>query len=130
MSETKKRILIVEDESSLSRVLQSELSNNGFETKIASNGQEALDILGTQKFDLILLDLLMPVMDGFQLMGEMSKNHDDTPVIVTTNLGQDEDKEKVSAYGVQDYLIKTDVPLAELVSRVKNFLNKSPSKIN
>jgi two-component system, OmpR family, response regulator VicR len=122
MAETKNKILIVEDEKSLAKILQHELDKNGFETGMAGNGKEALDMLAKNHFDLILLDLMMPVMSGFQVLDELSKNQDQTPVIVTTNLGQEEDKQKASAMGAKEYLVKTDTPIAELIQRVKNFL--------
>ena len=120
----KKRVLVVEDEKPLARILENELQAAGFETKYASNGKEALDTLILEKFDIILLDLLMPVMDGFQVMDELSKRKDQTPVIVITNLGQEEDKQKVTALGAKEYLIKTDTPIFELIARVKAFLTK------
>lgn len=126
--EIKSKVLVVEDEKPLAKILENELQASGFNTKYASNGKEAIDLLANEKFDVILLDLLMPVMDGFQVMDELSKRGDRTPVIVITNLGQAEDKAKVTSLGAKEYLIKTDTPMAELIQRVKSFVEENINK--
>ncbi len=82
-----KRILLVEDDKNVQRLLQEELNDDGYQISVASNGKEALSILkkkDEQKPDLIILDLRMPKMDGFETMGHILKSRQNTPVIIHT----------------------------------------------
>jgi len=116
------RILIVEDTASIAEVMKLKLDNSGFQATVATNGVEAVEIVGKQEFDLILLDLIMPKLDGFGVLEELKKRNITTPVIVTTNLGQPEDMERVKKFGVKDYFLKVDMPLAVMVERIKKVL--------
>jgi DNA-binding response OmpR family regulator len=118
----KPRILIAEDERSIAQALQLKLNNSGFEANIAENGVKALDILAKEKFDLLLLDLIMPEMDGFGVLEELKKRNQKIRVIVSTNLSQEEDRRRVEAFGVKDYLVKSDTPITEIVKRVQRAL--------
>lgn len=115
-----KHILIVEDERPLSHALDLKLQHEGFETKIATNGQEALDALKDGTFDVVLLDMMMPVMDGFQVLQEMQKMPNKPVVFVLSNLSQHEDESRVIAAGAAKYFIKADTPLAVIVEEIKN----------
>ncbi|MFH1946865.1 MAG: response regulator, partial [Candidatus Magasanikbacteria bacterium] len=117
-----KKILIVEDEKPMSRALVLKLNNSGYEAKPAYDGQEALDILTKEKFDLILLDLMMPRVDGFGVLEEMKKRSDNTPVICSTNLSQPSDIDRTKALGVKDYFVKSDTPISEVIERVARVL--------
>ncbi len=117
-----KRILIVEDERPLSHALEMKLQNQGYETKVVTNGQDALKELADGKWSLMLLDLIMPVMDGFGLMEEMQNKKISVPVIVLSNLGQDEDRVKAKALGALDYFVKSNTPLATIMDKVKSVL--------
>jgi DNA-binding response OmpR family regulator len=117
-----KRILIVEDTASIAEVMKLKLDNSGFEAMVATNGVQALELLHEHTFDLILLDLIMPKLDGFGVLAELKKRKINTPVIVTTNLGQPEDMERVKKFGVRDYFLKVDMPLKEMVERIKKVL--------
>jgi DNA-binding response OmpR family regulator len=114
-----KSILIVEDERPIARALELKLKNSGFAAEPVNNGEEALLILGVKKFDLIILDLVMPKMDGFTFLTEIRKRGIDTPVIVTSNLSQDEDKARAKKLGAVDYLIKSNTPLTAIVEKIK-----------
>jgi DNA-binding response OmpR family regulator len=114
-----KSILIVEDERPIARALELKLKNSGFAAEPVNNGEEALLILGVKKFDLIILDLVMPKMDGFTLLAEIRKRGMDTPVIVTSNLSQDEDKARAKKLGAIDYFIKSNTPLTAIVENIK-----------
>ncbi len=116
------RILIVEDTASIAEVMKMKLDNSGFQATVATNGVEAIEIIGKQEFDLILLDLIMPKLDGFGVLEELKKLKVKTPVIVTTNLGQPEDMDRVKKFGVKDYFLKVDMPLAMMVERIKQVL--------
>ncbi len=118
----KKKILIVEDEKPMSRALVLKLNNSGYDAKPAYDGQEALDILTKEKFDLILLDLMMPRVDGFGVLEEMKKRGDNTSVICSTNLSQPSDIDRTKAFGVKDYFVKSDTPISEVIERVAKVL--------
>jgi DNA-binding response OmpR family regulator len=122
MYSSPRKILIVEDEKSLARALELKLSSSGFKVRVAKNGQEALDFLKSNKFDLVLLDLIMPVMSGFDVLEKMRKNNDKTPVVVTSNLGQEEDLEKVKKLGVLNYFVKSDVSIVDIIKYIKENL--------
>lgn len=112
----KKRILIVEDEQSLSKVLGLKLGNAGYEVAIVHDGAQALDTLSKSKFDLILLDLLMPGVDGWTVLEKLKGSGQ--KIIVTSNLGQEEDVKKAKTLGVIDFLVKSDIPLINIVEKV------------
>ena len=119
MTESLKKILVVEDEELIAKPLSMKLRLSGFETKNAFDGQEALEIFAKEKFDLILLDLLMPKIDGFAVLAELKKKGDTTPVIVATNLNQAEDVSRVFELGCTNYYVKADTTLDQLVENVK-----------
>lgn len=123
--DTKKRILVVEDEKALSHALNIKLSAEGYEVTIVEDGKEASEILEKEKFDLILLDIIMPKMDGFNLLMYMKgSGNTDTPVMVLSNLGQEEDIEKAKSLGATEYLVKANAPFARIVAKVGEILNK------
>lgn len=114
-----KKILIVDDEKPLSRALELKLSQEGFETKVVSNGAEALACAEKEVFDLILLDLIMPGMDGYAVLKELQMRNIRIPVFVLSNLGQQEDIEKTKKLGAQEFFVKSDTPIASIVLRIK-----------
>lgn len=114
-----KNILIVEDEKPLSHALEMKLKAQGFGTKVVTNGHDALDELGKSTYDMVLLDLIMPILDGFGVLEEMKNKKLKVPVIVLSNLGQDEDRAKTKALGAVDYFVKSNTPIADILTRVK-----------
>lgn len=112
------RVLIAEDERPVSQVLEIKLSRNGVSVFTAYDGKEAFEKIQQQPFDLILLDLMMPQMDGFSVLRSMQEHGISVPVIVTTNLSQDEDRQKAKDLGALDYIVKSDTPLATIVQKV------------
>lgn len=125
MSEMPKKVLIVEDEKLIAKPLAMKLGLSGFVVSNAYDGQEALDILTKESFDIIILDLMMPRVDGFDVLNELNKRGDTTPVIVATNLNQESDISKVLEAGVTNYYVKADYSLDEIVTKVKEMLNMS-----
>lgn len=123
-----KKILIVEDERPLARALELKLSSLGFKTRTAFDGEEALSFLKTDKFDLMLLDLIMPNISGFDVLLKLQQAKNKVPIIITSNLGQEDDLKKVQAFGVLKYFVKSDVGIIEIVNFIKDFLNKTPSQ--
>lgn len=121
------KILIIEDETALLYALKAELTQNGFEIMEAVDGEKGLQALKQQKPDLIILDLLLPGIDGFEVLRRLkSKNQTkNIPVIILTNLGDKENIEKGTKLGADDYLIKTDYSLEEIIKKLKNLINKT-----
>lgn len=120
MADSQKRVLIVEDEKPLSHALELKLQHEGFETAVAQNGEECLKLIGEQKFDVVLLDLMMPVLDGFQVLERLQPKSKQLPVFVLSNLSQAEDEQRVLALGARKFFIKSDTPLGVIVDEVKN----------
>ena len=123
----KSKILIVEDDEDTRAVYCKLLSMNGFETVCAVNGKEGLDEAVQKLPDLILLDVLMPVMDGFTMFKELRKQDGpakEIPVIILTNLSADRENiiEKVVETKPVYYLVKAGLPLDKLVEKVKEVL--------
>ena len=117
-----KKILIAEDERAMSKALELKLTHAGFEVKPVFNGEEALEVISKEKFDLILMDLMMPKTDGFSVLETLQKKGNKIPIIVTSNLGQEEDFKRATALGANDYLIKSNTPIAKIVDRIREFL--------
>ncbi len=114
-----KKVLIIEDDKALARALTLKLIHEGFEVVNLSNGEKLLDTLKSNDFSLILCDLMMPVVDGFQVLKLLRDNDIKIPVIVVSNLGQAEDEKRVRELGAVDFFIKSDTPLSKIVERVK-----------
>ncbi|UPA22616.1 response regulator [Candidatus Peribacteria bacterium] len=121
-TKAKKKILIVEDERPLAHALELKMMHEGYDTHVASTGEEGLKEASTGKYDLILLDLILPGLDGFTILENLKQKKSKTMVIVLSNLGQDEDRKKAEEYGAKQYLVKSNVPLADIVKVVKSIL--------
>lgn len=118
------RILIAEDESFLSRALQDNLESEGYTVDVASNGEEALTHIQAHRPALILLDLLMPKMDGFGVLEKVRTNPEwsSIPVIVLSNLGGDDELKRALDMGANDYFVKSQHPIEEVIEKVKGYL--------
>ena len=127
--DTKKKILLVEDDTALAGVYRSRLELEGFDVREVNNGEEALSAAIDYKPDLVLLDAMMPKISGFDVL-DILRNTDDTRnirVIMLTALSQPKDKERAEALGVDDYLVKSQVVIGDVVERVKHHLGLSES---
>ena len=120
-----KKILIVEDDIMISSMYKIKLEQAGFEVFVADDGARGLEMAVEKKPDIILLDVILPQMDGFSLLQELkiNKHFKDTPIIMLTNLGTSEDKEKGASYGASDYLVKANLTPADIVDTIKKYLN-------
>lgn len=114
-----KQVLIVEDEKPLAHALELKLGYEGFGVTVAQNGQQCLELLEKKQFDIILLDLMMPVLNGFQVLEQLRAKGAMPYVIVLSNLSQHEDEERALALGAQKYFIKSDTALSVIVDEVK-----------
>lgn len=119
-----KKILIVEDETALLYALQSQLSADGFVTFAADDGQKALDILANERPDLIVLDLILPQIDGWSLIKKIKSDRAvaDTPIVIISNLSDDESRTRCLNLGARDYLAKIDYRIDELVAKIKSLI--------
>lgn len=129
----RQNILIVEDDNLLQEMYCEKFEMDGFSVEKAATGREGLKILEKNIPDVILLDILMPDMNGLEMLKEMKKNRDyrDIPVILLTNLGEskiDMDSELSFALGIKDYLIKTKHTPDDVLKRVQKILKSE--KIN
>ncbi len=118
-----KKILIIEDEKPVSKALELKLGNNGFTIHAVYDGAEALKALEKERYDLIVLDLVIPLVDGFSILEWLKSKMIKTPVIITSNLSQDVDKKRTQDLGAVDYFVKSDIPISEVVERVRKALN-------
>ncbi len=120
------KIILVEDEQILQKALSIQLLSAGFEVLTASNGETGLELVKKELPDLVLLDILMPKMNGFQVLEELKKNKETAhiPVIVLSNQGQEEEKQKGLKLGAADYYVKSSTDLTDLTEKVKSVLAK------
>lgn len=122
----KKKILIVEDETAFLYALQSKLSILGYEVKTSTTAEEAIQIIEFDKIDLIILDILLPKMDGFDFLREIKSKSKtkNTPVVIVSNLS---DKENIASgidLGIKDYLVKSEYNLDGIVSKIEELIKK------
>lgn len=121
-----KKILIIEDDRFLSSLMKARLEKEGFITTQAFDGEEALNLLKQEKPDLIVMDLIMPKVSGFELLESISVDPQISriPVMILSNLGQDSDIDKVKRLGAVDYFVKVKTSIDDLVNHVKEIANK------
>lgn len=121
--ESRKYILVAEDDPFYARIYHFKLKKEGYEVVVVGDGEELLKKARERRPDIILTDLVMPVMNGFEVLVELSKDSvlKDVPVIVFSSLGQEGDIERAKKFGADDYFIKTDVSIHELVEKVKKY---------
>ena len=116
-----KKILLVEDEPLLSNLLKQRLEKEGMEVVQARDGQEALDFLRASKPDLIILDIILPKVSGFEVLQFLQSDPqlEKAPVIIASNLGQEADVNKGKTLGAVQYFIKAKMSIEDLVGEVK-----------
>ena len=119
-------VLVVEDDSFLRKLLCDKLRHEGFELHEATNGQEALDFLKNNQPILMLLDLMMPDVNGLQVLEAVRRDEriKDIPVIVLSNVGEKQTIERIQQLGADDYLIKAHFVLDEIIERITKVLGK------
>ncbi|WP_222429945.1 response regulator transcription factor [Paenibacillus cremeus] len=116
-------ILVVDDDNHIRQLVKVCLREEGYTIQEASNGQEALVQLGSTAADMVILDLMMPYMDGFELCREIRKSYPDMPLLMMSAKGETADKVKGFQLGLDDYVVKPFDP-RELVVRVKALLKR------
>lgn len=121
---TQKKILIIEDDEHISKIYNIKLKAEGMNVTIARDGVEGLEKVISEDPALILLDLMTPKKDGFEVLAEIKKMPDrkDVPVIILSNLGQQSDIDRVMALGAADYLIKANLSFQEVVAKIREYI--------
>jgi DNA-binding response OmpR family regulator len=125
MPDKKITVVIVEDEKMLADMYATKFAMEGFDAQKANDGQAGFDLVKEEKPDIVLLDIIMPKIDGFGVL-KMLKDEASLkkiPVILLTNLGQEEDIKKGKELGAADYFVKANHTPAEVVQKVKQVLN-------
>jgi len=119
-----KKILLIEDEELIIRLLGRKLTNIGYDVTLAMDGQEGLDKMKKDKPDLILLDIIMPRKGGFDVMEEMRRDPvlTSVPVIIISNSGQPLELDKAKRLGAVDWLVKTEFDPKEVVEKIKKYI--------
>jgi DNA-binding response OmpR family regulator len=122
-----KKILIVEDDRFLRELIVQKLTKEGYQTTEAVDGEEGLKKAKEEKPDLALLDLILPGIDGFEVLAEIKKDSSISaiPVIILSNLGQKDDIEKGMSLGATDYMIKAHFTPGEIIEKIKAILKEN-----
>jgi CheY-like chemotaxis protein len=115
-------ILIAEDDTVLRDLYLRKFNQSVYSVRTASNGQEALALIEAQKPDLLLLDINMPVLDGFGLLEKLPKEKRDFPVIILTNFADQANRDRGAALQVDDYFVKKDMTIKSLMEMVERLL--------
>ena len=120
----KRKILLVEDDTALASVYRSRLELEGFDVCEANNGEDALSLAVSEHPDLVLLDVMMPKISGFDVLDILRNTPETTNirVIMLTALSQPKDKERAEQLGVDDYLVKSQVVIDDVIERVRHHL--------
>lgn len=125
---TSTKILIIEDEKELADLLASKLKKEGYKVEIADDGKKGYEKLGKWKPDLVLLDIVMPKMDGYEVMEKMNENKKNIPIIVISNSGHPVELEKTKKLGAIDHLIKTEFSPNDVLKKVNNYITGKSGK--
>ena len=121
-----KKILLIEDEEIVIDVLREKLKKEGYDVLVAKNGEEGLKLIKELKPDMVLLDVVMPKMGGFEVLEIMSKDEElrKIPVVIISNSGQPVELDRAKALGVKDWLIKTEFDPQEVLDKVVKQIGK------
>ena len=125
-----KKILIIEDDQRINKVYRAKLMVEGIDVAVALDGEEGLRKVYSEKPDLILLDLMLPKISGFDILKKIKSDPrvKDIPVLVLSNLAQEKEIEKGKALGAEDYLVKTNFSIQEVMDKIKRTLKKVEDK--
>ena len=121
-----KKILIIEDDPFLSEMYAAKFIENGFEVEVSSDGKSGLAKIEDFRPDLVLLDIVLPKMDGFEMLKKVKEKEElkEIPIVLLTNLGQKNEVEKGMALGAKEYIIKAHFTPTAVVAKVNEILNK------
>jgi len=127
-SESAKKIVFIEDDTVMSEIITRKLNAHGFLVKTALDGKEGLRLVLKEKPTLVILDLLLPEMDGYQVLEKIRDNPNQeiakTPVMILSNVWSNEDKKRAENLGIEDYLIKSQFTTEEIINKVSAITDK------
>ena len=115
-------ILVAEDDAVLREVYTKKFSLSGFQIRAVENGQKALEAMAVKMPAVLILDLNMPVLDGFSVMEKLPKDKRSFPIIVLTNFGDDKTRQRATALGADDLFVKSEMTIKSLLEMVQNLL--------
>lgn len=120
-----KKLLVADDEQFISTAYSDGLQRAGFTVLVTHDGAEALEKIKSERPDLVLLDLIMPKMDGFEVLKKVKADPQvkATPIVILTNLSQETDVDEVKKLGAVDFVVKSDISLQDLIAKVSNLLS-------
>lgn len=123
-NENNNKIVVAEDDAFLIKIYKAKFATLGYDVTIAADGEEAISRIKSEKPSLVLLDLIMPKKNGFEVMTALQADEElkTIPVIVLSNLGQDCDEKKARDLGAVEYIIKSNVKLDEIIETAKKYL--------
>lgn len=118
------KILLVEDETMLASMYETKFKNEGLDITVAHDGEEGLAKAKAGQFDIFLVDIIMPKLDGFAVLKELRglPQYKKTPIILLTNLGQEEDMKKGQSLGATDYLVKANFTPSQVAAKIREIL--------
>lgn len=121
-----KKITVVEDDKFLRELITQKISQEGYDISEAVDGEKGIETIKKEKPDLVLLDLILPGIDGFEVLSRIKADPDiaETPVIILSNLGQKEDIERGLKIGAKDYMIKAHFTPEEIIKKITDILGK------
>ncbi len=124
-TKTKAKILLAEDEEMLSSMYKTKFEREGFEVDLAPDGEAAIEKSKICNYDILLLDIILPKLNGFAVLKSIRsmEKYKNTPVLMLTNLGQDEDIKKGKELGATDYLVKADFTPSQVLEKIKLILS-------
>ena len=129
MSDPKKRVLVIEDEKIFSNLLVKRFTDAGYDTYCEYDGEAGLAMMREKKPDLVLLDIMMPIKNGYEVLREMTNDAmlKSIPVIVISNSGQPVEIERIVEHGVKDYIVKADFSPDEVLRKANKYLEDNPA---
>lgn len=124
MDTVKKYILVAEDDRYFANTFLMKLGGAGYEVEIVGDGEAAIRAIKNRKPDLFLLDLIMPIKGGFEVLEELREKKllNGLKVVVLTNLSPEENKQKALSFGVVDFIVKSNISIADILSKIKKYL--------
>src|SRR3989338_889938 len=122
-----RKILLIEDELPIAKALILKLARAGFDVEHLEDGKEAAARVKKEHYDLIILDLVMPNTDGFEVLKEIKEFTKETPIVVWSNLSQPEDVARAKELGAREYWVKLTTPLAMVLDRVSGLIEGGPN---
>lgn len=124
MSDKKLKVLLVEDDQMIVEMYKLKLETDGYEVFVTDKGSEAIELAGKEKPDIILLDIILPEIDGFSILQEIKSDSatKKIPVMMLTNLSQESDQEKGTQMGAVGYFVKAQHTPADIMTEIKKIL--------